>query len=136
MNLIKSSALICLTVLGLFCNKSHAQNAIAGTYSILTLGTAGSHAVDPGSVGTMTVLAGGRVSGSVYSHADGTTSAFTGRVDLATGKGTLTEGGTRYVLTFRTYTRRTVVNVSYEKVGSASKGVLWGVSPGLPLPTR
>jgi hypothetical protein len=136
MELIKTLVFAFLIIFGLVCNKSHSQNAHAGTYSILTLGTAGSHAVDPGSVGTMTVLSGGRVAGSVYSYADGTTSAFIGRVDLVSGKGTITEGGTTYYLTFRTFTRRTVVNVSYSKTASASKGVLWGVSPRLPLPAN
>lgn len=136
MQLTKTLVFICLSMFWLVCNKSHAQNALAGSYSILTLGTAGSHAVDPGSVGTMTVLSGGRVQGSVYSYADRTTSTFTGRVDLASGKGTITEGGTTYNLTFRTYTRRTVVNISYSKTTSASQGVLWGVSPGLPLPAK
>lgn len=98
----------------------------AGTYSILTLGTAGSHAQDPGSKGTMTVNSRGGISGSVYSYQDGTTSSFTGSVNLATGRGTISEGERIFDIRSKTYSR-TWADISYTKRGTTSKGLIWGI---------
>jgi len=98
----------------------------AGTYSILTLGTAGSHAQDPGSKGTMTVSRRGAISGSVYSYQDRTTSSFRGSVNLATGRGTITEGGNTIDISAKTYPR-VWANISYTKRGTTSKGIVWGI---------
>ena len=110
---------------GLFGNDSHAQ-AKAGTYSIMTLGTAGSHAEDPGSSGTMTVFRDGRINGSAYSYDDGQTSTFSGKVNLATGRGTVTESGRVIDVTFKTSTR-TFIAINYAKRESSSRGIIWGV---------
>lgn len=131
-------ATVSLAVFGFFGNKSHAQ-ASAGSYSILTLGTRGSHATDPGSIGTMTITGaatGNNVSGTVYNYADGSTATFTGRVNRTTGVGTITESGRTIDVTFKTYTSRTVVSVSYAKRGSTSKGIIWGITPAVPLPAK
>ena len=110
---------------GLFQAHSMAQ-ATAGTYQILTLGTAGSHAQDPGSKGTMTVSSTGRISGSVYSYSDRSSANFTGSVNLTTGVGTINEGGN--ILNIRvTTSTRTWANISYTKRNSTSRGIVWGV---------
>lgn len=129
-----------LSLFGLFGNKSHAQ-ASAGTYSILTLGTRGTHATDPGSIGTMTITraaTGNNVSGTVYNYGDKSTATFAGRVNLVTGVGTIIEGGNTIDVTFKTYTSRTVVSISYSKRNSTSgsKGVIWGIAPAVPLPAK
>lgn len=112
-------------VYGLFGHDSHAQ-AKPGRYTIISLGTAGGHAQDPGSKGTMTVFSDGRIQGSGYSYDDGTTSNFTGRVNLATGRGTVTDGTYTIDFTSRASTK-TFIDMNYTKRGSSSKGIIWGV---------
>jgi hypothetical protein len=114
-----------IVLLSLDLASSNVQAQIrSGTYSILTLGTAGSHSQDPGSKGTMTVSSRGEISGSVYSYHDRTTSRFTGSVNLATGRGTLTEGGRTFDISAQASTR-TWVNMTYSKRGTTSKGLVW-----------
>jgi hypothetical protein len=114
-----------IVLLSLDLASSNVQAQIrSGTYSILTLGTAGDHSQDPGKKGTMTVSSRGEISGSVYSYDDRTTSRFTGSVNLATGRGTLTEGGRTFDISAQASTR-TWVNMTYSKRGTTSKGLVW-----------
>jgi len=117
--------LLFFVLFGLYQPASMAQ-ASAGTYQILSLGTAGSHAQDSGVKGTMTVGSTGRINGSVYSYSDRSTESFTGSVNLRTGVGTLRGDNTILDITFKTYSK-TWANISYTKRNSTSRGIVWGV---------
>lgn len=101
----------------------------AGTYSIISLGTAGSHATDPGGKGTMTVSSQGKINGSLYSYADRSTSTFTGSVNLNNGIGYIKDAaGTIFDISAKIKSA-TWANISYTKRNSSSgsKGIVWGV---------
>jgi len=122
-----TSSLILL--LSLICNSNSSAQVSAGNYSCVALGTAGSHASEPGTKGTMTVSSRGAISGTAYSYADGSTTRFSGTVNLTTGVGTITtQDGTSYKITAKT-SSKTFLDCSYTKINSSSgsKGILWGI---------
>ena len=101
----------------------------AGNYTCIALGTAGSHASEPGTKGAMTVTSTGAISGTAYSYADGSTTTYSGSIKLNTGVGTITtQDGTSYNITAKTSTK-TYLDCAYTKINSSSgsKGILWGV---------
>ncbi len=97
----------------------------AGTYQVITLGTAGSHAQEPGSKGTMTVSSRGIISGSLYSYEDRTTTRISGNLNLVTGVGTIYSDGVTIRIT-ATSKNATIIALSYAKTTSTSKGLVWG----------
>ena len=97
----------------------------AGTYQVITLGTAGSHAQEPGSKGTMTVSSRGIISGSLYSYEDRTTTRISGNLNLVTGVGTIYANGVSIKIT-ATSKNATIIALSYAKTTSTSKGLVWG----------
>ena len=97
----------------------------AGTYQVITLGTAGSHAQEPGSKGTMTVSSRGIISGSLYSYEDRTTTRISGNLNLVTGVGTIYANGVSIRIT-ATSKNATIIALSYAKTTSTSKGLVWG----------
>jgi hypothetical protein len=122
-----TSSLILL--ISLICNSNSSAQVSAGTYACIALGTAGSHASEPGTKGTMTVSTKGAISGTGYSYADGSTTTYSGTINLSTGVGRITtQNGTSYNITAKT-SSKTFLNCSYIKINSTSgsKGILWGV---------
>jgi len=120
---------ICMAVVGslLIIPLSAQAQARAGSYKIITLGKSGSHAKETGGEGTMTVDRMGKISGSVFSYSDSSTSPFRGSVNPTSGRGTMTDTKTRkvYDVIFRT-SQRTFVEISYSKRASSSTGLIWG----------
>jgi hypothetical protein len=103
---------------------SHAKIP-AGTYQVITLGTAGSHAQEPGGKGTMTIGSSGIISGSLYSYQDRSSTRISGNLNLVTGVGTIYADGVTVRIT-ATSKNATVIALSYAKTTSASKGIVWG----------
>lgn len=99
-----------------------------GTYQFISLGTAGSHAQEAGSKGVMTVGSKGQISGSGYSYQDGITTTFSGTINMANGKGSLTAAdGKTYSISAKT-SAKTFLDLGYTKINSSSgsKGIIWG----------
>ena len=119
------SLLALIAVLPFLAQASLAQ-ARTGTYSVLSLGTKGSHASDPGVKGVLTIASNGNISGTVYSYEDKTSTPFAGTVNLGTGRGSISDG--RYTLDLRVKSStRTFLDISYSKRGHSSRGIIWGV---------
>jgi hypothetical protein len=107
---------------------------IPGTYETVNIGTGGGHKTDPGSVGPMTILSTGALSGSLYNYSDDSTDTVSGNVNLSTGEGTVSvtnsRGGNtdRYTISIKTTTQRySFLEGTYQKIGSSSKGEFWGL---------
>jgi hypothetical protein len=117
---------ILFTAFLLLAARNLTQAAVAaGTYSVISLGTAGSHATEPGGKGTMTVYSSGKISGSLYSYEDRTSTRFSGTISLKNGVGTLIADGK--VIRIAAISRTaTVITLSYEITTSTSKGLVWG----------
>lgn len=126
MNLNKGSLTALFATLLLISSRGSTFAAVsAGTYQVLSLGTAGSHASEPGGKGTITIYSSGKISGSLYSYKDRTSTRFSGTLSLANGVGTLLADGKviRIAATSRT---ATVITLSYSKTSSTSTGLVWG----------
>jgi hypothetical protein len=126
MNLNKRSLTALFAALLLISSRGSTFAAVsAGTYQVLSLGTAGSHASEPGGKGTITIYSSGNISGSLYSYKDRTSTRFSGRLSLANGVGTLLADG-RVIRIAATSRTATVITLSYSKTSSTSKGLVWG----------
>jgi len=117
---------ILFTAFLLLAARNLTQAAVtAGTYSVISLGTAGSHATEPGGKGTMTVYSSGKISGSLYSYEDRTSTRFSGTISLKNGVGTLIADG-KVIRIAAISSTATVITLRYEKTTSTSKGLVWG----------
>jgi len=119
--------LFCLVGLALFFffSKSFAQVS-PGTYVVMSLGTAGSHANSPGSKGTITIASNGNLVGSLYSYHERKSTLVTGKVVLNTGRGTISGGRSTSDVNFKT-SNKTFLEMTYRKKSSSSRGIVWGV---------
>ena len=82
----------------------------------------------------MTISSDGKISGSLFNFNDGSTDTVTGTVDLTTGNGSVkvtnSKGGNTdsYNITLKTTTRKySFMEGTYDKVGSSSKGIFFGL---------
>jgi len=114
-----------ILALSFFLSNSWAQIS-PGTYSVVSLGTAGSHANSPGSKGTLTIASNGNLRGSLYSYNERKSTRVSGTVSLATGRGTLSSGRSTSDVSFKTSTK-TFFEMTYRKKNSSSRGIAWGV---------